>query len=95
MALSLLVLHRHEESVEWARKALQYPNTPWLTRLHFMSALGHLGRNEEAARALADLLVVQPACTISFVEPRLVFTDDAYRDHHFDGLREAGLPEYS
>ena len=93
MALALLLLRRHEESVVSARKALQYPNTPWLTRLHLLSALGHLGRKEEAAKALADLLEVQPACTISFFMQRAPFTDDACRDHHIEGLRKAGVPE--
>ena len=76
-----------------ARKALQYPNTPWLTRLHLLSALGHLGRDEEAAKALAELLEVQPACTISFFMQRAPYTDNASCDHQLEGLRKAGMPE--
>lgn len=93
MALTLLLLQRHEESVEWARKALQHPPITAYTHLHLLSALGHLGRNKEAAKVLADLLEIQPDWTISFMKPRIPFSDDAYRDHHFEGLRKAGMPE--
>ena len=93
MALALLYLQRHEESVEWARKALQYPNVPWLTRAHFVSALAHSDRKEESKKALADLMVFQPGCTIPLVMQRLPFTDDAYHDHYVEGLRKAGMPE--
>ena len=93
MGVAFLFLQRHEESVEWARKALQYPNIPWLTRAHFVSALAHSDQKEECKKVLADLLVIQPSCTISLVLQRLPFTDDAYRDHYVEGLRKAGMPE--
>lgn len=93
LALALLLSQRHEESAKMARMALQYPNTSWLTHLHLLSALGHLGRKEEATKALADLIDIQPDCSISFVEPRLPFTDVGCRDHHFEGMRRAGMPE--
>jgi len=93
MAASLFHLSRYEESVEWARKALQYPNSPWLIRAFLVSALTHLERDEDSAKALADLLGLQPDCTISLVQRLLLTTDDAYREHLFEGLRKAGLPE--
>ena len=40
LALSLLFLQRLDESVDWARKAVQYPNIPWLVRAHFVTASG-------------------------------------------------------
>ena len=83
----------HEESVERARKALQYPNVPWPNRTFLVSALAHLDRNEEAAKALADLLQIQPGCTISIIERRIPITDSGYRQHLIEGLRKIGLPE--
>ena len=93
MALALLLLRRHEESVEWARKALRYPNVPWLARAHFISALAHCDRIEESKKALSDLLEVEPNCTISYMGKRLPFLVDADRDHHLEGLRIAGMAE--
>jgi adenylate cyclase len=95
MGLAFLFLQRLEESVESARKALRYSNIPWLVRAHFVSALAHSGRKEECKKALADLLVLQPDCTISIVTQRLPFSDDsdAVLDHYVEGLRKAGMPE--
>ena len=93
MAVALLFLKRYEESVEWARKALQYPNAPLFVRVHLISALAHSDRSDEAKTALDSLLEFQPDCTISFLEQKLPFTDDAYHDNYFEGLRKAGMPE--
>ncbi len=93
LAVTLLLLGRHEESVEWARTSLQFPNAPWLVRVHVISALAHADRVDEAKRALSDILELEPDCTVAFMGQRLPFTDDAYRDHYFEGLRKAGLPE--
>ena len=95
MALAFLFLQRHEESVEWARKALQHPPIQTLMRAHFVSALGHLDREEETGKALADLQEFHPGCTISIVLKQLssVVSENAFLDHHAEGLRKAGLPE--
>jgi TolB-like protein/Tfp pilus assembly protein PilF len=93
LAVTLICLNRHEESAEWARTSLQFPNAPTFVRVHIISALAHAGHMDEARRALADFLELEPDCTIAFMDQRLPFTNDAYRDHYFDGLRKAGMPE--
>jgi len=93
MALSSIFLRRHEESIEWARKTLQHPHFPWQVRLHFVSALGQLGLKEEIKSALTDLLKSNPDFSISFVKQWIPITDNAYRDHYFEGFRKAGLSE--
>jgi TolB-like protein/Tfp pilus assembly protein PilF len=93
MGASLFYLQRYEESVDWVRKALQYPNVAWVIRLFLVSALAHLDRIEESRKALADLLEIQPGCTISLAELKIPITDDASRDLLVEGLRNAGLPE--
>ena len=45
MALALLFLQRHEESVEWARKALQYPQHPMAHSLALRFGIGAFGPN--------------------------------------------------
>lgn len=93
MGAALFNLQRHEECVEWVRKAVQLPNDPWLIRAYLVSALAHLERDEEASKALTDLLELQPDCTISLVQRLVLTTVDSYREHLFDGLRKAGMPE--
>jgi TolB-like protein/Tfp pilus assembly protein PilF len=93
MGVSLLHLQRHEECVEWVRKALQYPNVIWAIRAYAISALAHLGRTEECRQELDDLLALQPDCTISLLQRSRLTTDQSYSDHFVEGLRKAGLPD--
>jgi TolB-like protein len=93
MAITLIFLERHEESVEWAQKTLQHPHFPWQVRAHLTSALAHLGRDREAKSSLAGLLGFNPDISISAVKQMFATTDGPHRDHYLDGLRKAGLPE--
>lgn len=54
-------LKRYEKAVEWARKAAQVPDT-LIPRISVVkiSALGHLGRREEARSVADELLGVKP-----------------------------------
>lgn len=93
MGAAHFYLRHYEECLEWRRKGLQHPIVQWFIRAFIISALSHLDRMEEAAKALAELLEVQPNCTISDVKQKIIITDDAYLDHLVEGLRMAGLPE--
>lgn len=93
MGVSLLHLQRHEECVEWVRKALQYSNVIWAIRAYSISALAHLGRTEECQKEVADLLALHPECTISLLQKSRLTTDQAYSDHFVEGLQKAGLPD--
>lgn len=92
MAHAYLQLGQYENAVLWARKAIQGGGA-WPCRAHLLSALGHLGRNEQAGAAREDLERVAPGITIGFVRNHLPISDTDYMDHHLDGLRKAGLPE--
>ena len=93
LTVSYLFLKRHDEAVEAAQKSIQNPPVPWTIRSYLASALAHLDRAEEAAKAIEHLLEAQPRCTTVFFKEHLFITDEAYREHLFDGLRKAGLPE--
>ncbi len=56
------------------------------------SALGHLGQTEEAGRALAECLRIQPGYNEVHREVHR-YRDPKDREHIQDGLRKAGLPE--
>ena len=67
--------------------------TQWLGYACLASALGHLGRIEDAKKAMKELKDAQPQATISFVKERYPTTTPDFMDHLLDGLRKAGLPE--
>jgi adenylate cyclase len=93
LAHAYLFLERHEEAVQWARKALRYPHISWPVHVFLVSALAHLGRDQETRDALDNLLRYRPGMTVSIVRERLPVSDTSYLDHLVDGLRKAGLPE--
>ena len=49
-----LFLGDHDEAVKWARRALLQPNFQWSRYVVLISALGHLGRSDEAKPSMLD-----------------------------------------
>jgi TolB-like protein/Tfp pilus assembly protein PilF len=92
MANACLNLKRYEDAVTWGQKAIQ-GGGGWPSRVHLISALGHLGRKEEAHRAREELEAVQAGVSVDFVRENLPTIDPGYLEHYLDGLRKAGLPE--
>jgi hypothetical protein len=90
-AWPIIGLERYEEAVEVERRALLSPNASYFFYVPLISALGHLGRKEEAKEAIGRLLRLQPGytCTISGGDVHW----DGIDEKIFDGLRRAGLPE--
>ena len=102
-----LLLREHGKSVELARQALDYWPFQWSRYAVLISALGHLGRTEEARAILAELLRHQPDFTLEFArashffagqvaldfvaEPQL-FTDQDEFAYYLDGLQKVGVP---
>jgi tetratricopeptide (TPR) repeat protein len=58
----------------------------------YLSALGHLGRKDEAATALRRLLAVEPDWTIERYMSRTPLEPKADREHYAEGLRLSGAP---
>jgi len=92
-ALCLPQLKRYEKAVEWARKAAQVPDT-LIPRISVVkiSALGHLGRREEARSVADELLGVKPDFTLDYVMQTFPFEVNDL-DHLLESLRRAGLSE--
>ncbi|MCZ6447023.1 MAG: tetratricopeptide repeat protein, partial [Alphaproteobacteria bacterium] len=93
LATAHLFLGNHEEAAEWAQKAVRLHGTTWGGYAILTSALGHLGRIEDAKNAMKEMKDAQPRATISFVKERLPISDPKCMDHFLDGLRKAGVPE--
>ena len=90
-AQAMLYLHRHEEAVEWARRALRLPNFQWSRNVMLVSALGHLGRIDEARACLDQLLERIPDFSAQYALDSSPWLDDKHFRHMIDGLRKAGL----
>ena len=56
------------------------------------SALGHLGRRDEAAKALTGLREKAPRIDDGAIRKRLSIVHPDHLDRIIEGLRKAGLP---
>ena len=86
-------LGNYEKAAELAQKALRLRGTQWGGYAKLASALGHLGRIEDAKMAMKELKDVLPQATISYVKEHYSATTSEFMDRFLDGLRKAGLPE--
>ena len=92
-ATALLFKGDYEGAANWAARAESVPNSHYWSTAIRASALGHLGRREEAAQAIADLLERRPGLTRDIVQERLFYLRDAAQlDTYLSGLKQAGLP---
>ena len=92
LAAAHLYVGQNETAVEWGRRAVQ-KNASWTGRVPYTSALGHLGREDEARAACSDLRRNEPDITVEFVQQRVLMPHQPYMDHLLEGLRKAGLPD--
>lgn len=92
LAFTYLACGRHEEAVTVARKAL-LQNPRFAVRRVLAAALGKLGRKDEAAAEVRELLAMDPQLSIANLRTRLMFMDEGIWQNYADGLRRAGLPE--
>ncbi len=92
-ALALILEGAYERAIDWADRAAEIPNRQYWTLAHKAVALAHLGRLEEAGRALAAALEEQPALSIAFVRSKLYYVRRPEQlEHYLAGLAMAGAP---
>ncbi len=75
LAMAYYFLHRYEEAVEWARRALRYPNVSWPVHGFLVSALRQLGEETEAREAPDNLLRFRSGMSVAVVREHLPVTD--------------------
>jgi TolB-like protein/class 3 adenylate cyclase/Flp pilus assembly protein TadD len=91
-SLAHLFRYEFEEAASWARKAVQTPNAQYWAQAHLVAALGHLGDQTLAARAVRDLLEIKPDFSLDFARERLFYLKRADQlETYLDGLRKAGV----
>jgi adenylate cyclase len=102
-----LFMRHYEEAVVWARRAIRQPLFQWSRYAVLLSALGHLGRSEEAREVLDEVLSRRPDFSLELVRSTHLYTDQVMLEfvsepqmfvdqnefaHYLDGLRKAGVP---
>jgi adenylate cyclase len=92
-AIALILLERFDEALAWTRKGQQQANLPIWAHMPEVSALGHLGRTDEARAVLDHVRRLKPDVSLDFVDQALKFTHASDRQHFVDGLKKAGLEE--
>lgn len=83
-----------ERAVEWTRQAQLVPNCQYWAVAHMASALGHMGRIDEAREAAIQLRRRKPDFTCAFARRKMFYVKKPEQMAlYLDGLRQAGVPE--
>ncbi len=90
---ALSALGRLEEVVDWARRAAEQPNSVLWPNIMLASALGRLGRRQEARQALDRFHQENPDLDLDHVCQRLPFRNPAHVQTLVEGIRLAELSE--
>ena len=91
--VAFLAMDRHQEALNWIRKALQQPNAGVRTQVLEVVALAHLDRIEEAKQALRRVYAIKPDFDMDFVRATAKMMHPSSAKRYIDGLRKAGLAE--
>ena len=92
-AIALILLERYDDALAWTRKGQQQADLPIWAHMPEVSALGLLGRIDEARAALYHVRQLKPDVSLDFVDQALKFTHASDHQHFVDGLNKAGLEE--
>jgi hypothetical protein len=88
-----LMKRDYESAVAVARAVSEMNPSFSATYKPYLSALGHLGRTQEASVVRRRLLVIEPDFTVERFIATSPLERESDRDHYAEGLRLAGLPE--
>ncbi|MBE9554412.1 MAG: hypothetical protein IMF05_13190, partial [Proteobacteria bacterium] len=91
-AIALLMMGEHEKAIDMSRGSQRRANAAIFSHLAEISALGQLGRSEEASDAIKRAREKKPDLSVGYVDKALPITDQRCRDIFLGGLRKAGLP---
>ena len=92
-AIALVMLGEFEEAIALSHKSQRQANSAIFSHLAEISALGHLGRSDEAGDAIRRAREKKPDVSIAYVAEALPITDQRCGEIFHGGLRKAGLPK--
>jgi adenylate cyclase len=93
LGTAYFVAGEYETAATYFKDRITINPTTDLSRALLASALGHLGRHEEARQVWHDLKEINPRYSYADHFARLPFKNPADADKLTDGLRKAGLTE--
>jgi adenylate cyclase len=83
----------YDNALEAYQKALpQYPNTI-IVKLGLAACYSALGRQQEAHKAVAEVLKLMPEFSLELYTMTVPFKNQSDLEHHLKYLRKAGLPD--
>lgn len=91
-AIALILLGRYDEALDWAQDAQRHPNMTIWAMMPEVSALGLLGRQEEARTAFAHMRRMKHDVSLVFVDQAVTFSQAEDRERFVSGLPAAGVP---
>jgi tetratricopeptide (TPR) repeat protein len=92
--LACFLMRDYEQALEWAEHATRRPTVVgFWPYVGLASALAHLGRIEDAGRALAELRRRERDVSLEVVKSAVWWRHDLL-DNLFEGLRKAGMDEH-
>jgi len=93
LGLAAFADERYEDACNWGRKTIQQnPRFPGGHRL-VAASCGQLGRIQDAASELEELLLLMPGMTADDVRKQVPFKRPSDMERYVDGLRKAGLSD--
>ncbi len=90
-AAARIALGQFEDAERLGRSAIRRPGAGFWAYAHLASALGNLGRIEEARPVLEKLFELKPEFSPEFFESVWIGVDPSFTTPYFEGLRKAGL----
>lgn len=88
-----LLKRDYESAVAVGRAVIEMNPSFSATYKPYLAALGHLGREQEAAVVRRRLLAIEPDFTVERFVATSPLERESDREHYADGLRLAGVPE--
>ncbi len=91
LAVALCMDGQYDESITWAQRAIREQDTWTASYRPLISSLTHLGRADEAQRAVEQLMARDPDYRVTRI--RSLYWPSPGADRYLEGLVKAGLPE--
>jgi adenylate cyclase len=88
-----ILLGQFEDAVQFSKSALRRPGAGFWAYAALASALGHLGRIDEARAAWEELLNLQPNFSRKLVKDLFANINESFLDIYFDGVYKAGISD--
>jgi len=93
MSIAHFADEKYTEAADWAQRSIRSRLVEPAAYRYLAASYAHLGRFDEARRALREMFVLDPKFSLATDRVILSTADPAFVERLFDGLRRAGLQE--